>query len=81
MSARFQQGGQARDPNMRRWLCLDPGLDRADLICDRGFWSAVEDIHDLIYRFAEKSWLWLGLKVGWIRGVAWLGRENAKRNA
>src|SRR5580704_6474285 len=72
MSAWFQQGGQARDPNMRRWLCLDPGLDglaiagkdfmhkrigarfplhryrgfRADLICDRGFWSAVENIHD-----------------------------------
>ena len=27
MSAWFQQGGQTRDPNMRRWLCLDPGLD------------------------------------------------------
>jgi hypothetical protein len=27
VSAQFQQGGQARDSNMRRRLCLDPGLD------------------------------------------------------
>src|ERR1700730_1133488 len=84
VSAWVQQGGQARDPNMRRRLCLDPGLDGlaiarkdflhkgigarfplhryrgilADLICDRGFWSAVEDIDDKRNRgqlvFAER---------------------------
>lgn len=26
--ARFQRGRHARDPNMRRWLCLDPGFHR-----------------------------------------------------